>query len=146
MCHVLHSVCRSQGLRQHRRLYHRPKQKKSASFAISSAVRAALGISIIVPTSYSILVPTSRETLRRSTRLWREIQLRSVSWIRRFMSNLRIIISIKELTCVVTGESECHLCQVIRAKAEEIMDAVSRSLILRSPKCRQRLSSARPSM
>ena len=28
-----------------------PKQKKSASAAISSAVRAALGISIIVPTS-----------------------------------------------------------------------------------------------
>ena len=28
-----------------------PKQKKSASFAMSSAVRAALGISIMVPTS-----------------------------------------------------------------------------------------------
>ena len=36
-----------------------PKQKKSASVAISSAVRAALGISIIVPTSYSNLTPAA---------------------------------------------------------------------------------------
>ena len=40
-----------------------PKQKKSASFAISSAVRAALGISIIVPTSYSSLIPAAGKFL-----------------------------------------------------------------------------------
>ena len=36
-----------------------PKEKKSASLAISSAVRAARGISIMVPTSYFMSMPDS---------------------------------------------------------------------------------------
>jgi hypothetical protein len=36
-----------------------PNEKNSASFATSSAVRAALGISIIVPTRYFKLTPAS---------------------------------------------------------------------------------------
>ena len=29
------------------------------------------------------------------------------------LEDLRIIVSIKELTSVVTGESVCHLCQIV---------------------------------
>ena len=36
-----------------------PKEKNAASLAISSAVRAARGISIIVPTLYSMSEPAS---------------------------------------------------------------------------------------
>ena len=40
-----------------------PKQKNSASLAISSAVRAARGISIMVPTSYFMSTPASAMSL-----------------------------------------------------------------------------------
>ena len=40
-----------------------PKEKNSASLAMASAVRAALGISIMVPTLYFMLLPASASSL-----------------------------------------------------------------------------------
>src|SRR5699024_2087595 len=39
-------------------------------------------------------------------------------WI--VLVDLSVIVSVEELTSVVTGESECHLCQVVCTEAEEV--------------------------
>src|SRR5699024_10450123 len=36
------------------------------------------------------------------------------------LEDLSIIVSVKELTCIVTGEAVCHLCQVVCTEAEEV--------------------------
>mmetsp|Transcript_3411 Transcript_3411/g.21298 ORF Transcript_3411/g.21298 Transcript_3411/m.21298 type:complete len:276 (+) Transcript_3411:1451-2278(+) len=46
-----------------------PKEKNSACSAISSATRAALGTSIIVPTRYATLTPSSEQTLDAMSRI-----------------------------------------------------------------------------